>query len=84
MASHGTFGYLALLGRTVGLGLERPLVKALGRNRDSIAATTVYFGIGELLLLPVIAWQWWMARGSRCRPVRSVKWPFSDPIRSCF
>lgn len=51
-------GYLALLGRTVGLGLERPFVKALGRGRDSIAATTVYFGIGELLLVPVILWQW--------------------------
>ncbi|MBN2080850.1 DMT family transporter [bacterium] len=51
-------GYLALLGRTVGLGLERPFVKALSRNRDSIAATTVYFGIGELLLVPLILWQW--------------------------
>ncbi len=58
MISGITIGYLALLGRTVGLGLERPLVKALGRGRDSIAATTVYFGIGELLLLPVVAWQW--------------------------
>ena len=51
-------GYLALIGRTVGLGLERPFVKALGRGRDSVAATTVYFGIGELLLLPLLAWQW--------------------------
>lgn len=58
MISGIAIGYLALLGRTVGLGLERPLVKALGRGRDSIAATTVYFGIGELLLLPVVAWQW--------------------------
>jgi transporter family protein len=58
MTSHGTLGYLALLGRTIGLGLERPLVKALGHGRDSVAATTVYFGIGELLLVPVIVWQW--------------------------
>jgi transporter family protein len=58
MTQHVTVAYLALLGRTIGLGLERPLVKALGRGRDSMAATTVYFGIGELLLLPVIAWQW--------------------------
>jgi len=51
-------GLLALAGRVVGLGLERPLVKALGQGRDSVAATTLYFGVGELLLLPLIAWQW--------------------------
>ncbi|MEP0814490.1 MAG: EamA family transporter [bacterium] len=51
-------GALALLGRTVGLGVERPSIKALGKGRDSIAATTVYFGLGELLLLPLVAWQW--------------------------
>jgi drug/metabolite transporter (DMT)-like permease len=51
-------GYLALAGRVIGLGLERPLVKALGIGRNSITATTLYFGIGELLLLPLIAWQW--------------------------
>ena len=53
-----TTGYLALAGRTIGLGLERPFVKALGRQRNAIAATTVYFGIGELLLLPMLAWEW--------------------------
>ena len=47
-------GWLALFGRIVGIGFERPLVKALGRDRDSFAATTVYFGIGELLLVPLI------------------------------
>jgi drug/metabolite transporter (DMT)-like permease len=52
-------GYLALAGRTLGLGLERPLVKALSQGRDSVAATTLYFGIGELLLIPLWAWQWY-------------------------
>jgi len=58
MLATGTIGLLALLGRTVGLGLERPLIKMLGRDRNSVAATTVYFGTGEILLLPLIAWQW--------------------------
>ncbi|MCD6118681.1 EamA family transporter [bacterium] len=57
-------GWLALLGRTVGLGLERPFVKALGIGRNSIAATTVYFGIGEILLIPLIVWQF--ARDPNC------------------
>ena len=56
-------GLFALAGRVVGLGLERPLVKALGVERDSIAATTLYFGIGELLLLPLIVWQWMLDPG---------------------
>jgi drug/metabolite transporter (DMT)-like permease len=51
-------GYLALTGRTLGLGLERPLVKALTLRRDSVAATTLYFGLGELMLIPLWAWQW--------------------------
>lgn len=51
-------GYLALAGRTLGLGLERPLVKALAQRRDSVAATTLYFGVAELLLIPLWAWQW--------------------------
>lgn len=50
-------GWLALAGRVLGLGLERPLVKALGRGRNSYAATTLYFGVGELLLVPFVAWQ---------------------------
>lgn len=50
-------GMLALAGRVVGLGLERPLVKALGRQRNSYAATTLYFGCGELLLVPLVVWQ---------------------------
>ncbi|MEZ5338231.1 MAG: EamA family transporter [bacterium] len=50
---------LALLLRIIGLGLERPLVKALGQGRGSIAATTLYFGIGIGLLLPVVLWQAW-------------------------
>ncbi|HES58403.1 MAG TPA: hypothetical protein ENO21_03130 [Firmicutes bacterium] len=50
-------GMLALAGRVVGLGLERPLVKALGLQRNSYAATTLYFGIGELLLVPLVLWQ---------------------------
>lgn len=52
------FGYLALLSRIVWLGLERPYVKLLGRERDSTAATTLYFGLGLLFLAPLVAWQW--------------------------
>jgi drug/metabolite transporter (DMT)-like permease len=51
-------GYLALLARTVCLGLERPLVKALGQGEDSVAATTVYFGLGLVFILPLWVWQW--------------------------
>lgn len=58
MPEHAIAGYLALAGRTLGLGLERPLVKALAQGRDSVAATTLYFGIGELLLIPLAALQW--------------------------
>lgn len=50
---------IALLLRIVGLGFERPLVKALGQGRSSIAATTLYFGIGVGMLLPVMLWQAW-------------------------
>ncbi|MCB1187445.1 EamA family transporter [bacterium] len=52
-----SFSIIALVLRIIGLGFERPLVKALGQGRSSIAATTLYFGIGILLLLPVIIWQ---------------------------
>lgn len=58
MLSAALPGHLALAGRIFGLGVERPLIKALGQNRNSIAATTLYFGIGELLLVPLVAWQW--------------------------
>jgi uncharacterized membrane protein len=51
-----TVGILALLGRIVGLGLERPWVKALGRGRDSIAATTFTFGVELVLLVPLAVW----------------------------
>lgn len=50
-------GYLALLGRIVCLGIERPYVKALGQGRDSTAATTLYFGLGLLFIAPLLAWQ---------------------------
>ncbi len=46
-------GAVALALRIFGLGIERPYVKALGVARDSIAATTVYFGFGVIFLLPV-------------------------------
>lgn len=51
-------GFLALAGRTLGLGFERPLIKSLGTGRNTIAATTLYFGLGELMLIPLFAWQW--------------------------
>lgn len=50
-------GAVALALRIFGLGIERPYVKALGIARDSIAATTVYFGFGILFLLPVAIYQ---------------------------
>ena len=49
-------GLLALLARILGLGLERPWVKALSRDRDSTAATTLTFGVELLILLPLAAW----------------------------
>jgi drug/metabolite transporter (DMT)-like permease len=52
-------GYLALVARTVCLGLERPFVKALGERRDSIAATTLFFGLGLLFILPLWLYEWW-------------------------
>jgi len=51
-------GVFALLGRIVGLGLERPWVKALGRERGSIAATTLSFGLAVLLITPIVVWQY--------------------------
>jgi drug/metabolite transporter (DMT)-like permease len=51
-------GYLALSGRIVGLGLERPWVKALGQGRGNIAATTLSFGLAVLLILPLMVWQY--------------------------
>jgi uncharacterized membrane protein len=49
-------GLLALLGRIVGLGLERPWVKALAQGRDTVAATTFTFGVELLILIPLTAW----------------------------
>ena len=55
-----TIAFIALILRIIGLGFERPLVKALGQGRDSIAATTLYFGIGIGMLLPLVLWQAWL------------------------
>jgi drug/metabolite transporter (DMT)-like permease len=52
------FGYLALLSRIIWLGLERPYVQALSRQRDSTVTTTLYFGLGLLFLAPLVALQW--------------------------
>ncbi|MDQ3023368.1 MAG: EamA family transporter [bacterium] len=49
-------GLLALLGRIIGLGLERPWVKVLGQGRSSITATTITFGVELLILLPFVIW----------------------------
>lgn len=51
-------GYLFLAGRVIGLGLERPLIKSLGQGRNSVAATTLYFGISLVMLAIVAAFQW--------------------------
>jgi drug/metabolite transporter (DMT)-like permease len=51
-------GYLALFVRTVCLGLERPLVKALGQGEGSVAATTLYFGLGCVFILPLWLCEW--------------------------
>ena len=58
MLPAATIGFIALGARIIGLGFERPLVKALGQGRDSIVSTTLYFGLGLLMLLPPIVWQW--------------------------
>lgn len=47
-------GYLYLLGRVVGMGLERPLVKRLGTGYDPTAVTTLYVGLGEIIFAAVI------------------------------
>lgn len=44
-------GYALLLGRVVGMGFERPLVKLLGRDRDPTATVVLYVGLGEVLFL---------------------------------
>lgn len=54
-----SFAFIALFLRIIGLGFERPLVKALGQGRSSITATTLYFGIGIGMLLPLVLWQAW-------------------------
>ena len=48
-------GYLYLLGRVIGMGLERPLVKRLGRGMDATAVTVTYVGLGEVFFLVLIA-----------------------------
>ncbi len=50
-------GYAYLLARVIGMGLERPLVKRLGVDRDSVATVVLYVGAGELMFLMVLAWQ---------------------------
>ena len=47
-------GYLYLLGRVVGMGLERPLVKRLGAGFDPTAVTTLYVGLGQVFFGAVI------------------------------
>ncbi len=44
-------GYALLLGRVVGMGFERPLVKRLGQDRDPTATVVLYVGLGEVLFL---------------------------------
>ncbi|MCB1216335.1 EamA family transporter [bacterium] len=51
-------GYAFLLARVIGMGLERPLVKRLGVERDSVASVVLYVGAGELMFLAVLAWQY--------------------------
>ena len=51
-------GYAFLLARVIGMGLERPLVKRLGVDRDSVATVVLYVGAGELMFLAVLAWQY--------------------------
>jgi uncharacterized membrane protein len=50
-------GYLFLAARVIGMGLERPLVKRLSQDRDAVAATVLYVGLGELMFLVVLALQ---------------------------
>jgi len=50
-------GYAYLVGRVIGMGLERPLVKRLGVGFDPTAVTTLYVGLGQVMFAIVIAWQ---------------------------
>lgn len=45
-------GIWALAGRIVLLGFERVVVKQLGRQRGSVEATLLFFGLGALFLVP--------------------------------
>jgi drug/metabolite transporter (DMT)-like permease len=47
-------GHLYLLGRVIGMGLERPLVKRLGVGFDPTAVTTLYVGLGQVMFAAVI------------------------------
>ncbi|MCC7477132.1 EamA family transporter [bacterium] len=68
MAAPDTLGYLALLGRIIGLGIERPTIKAISTagtdaagqpwTPHPIAACTFSFGIAWLLLALVVGFEW--------------------------
>ncbi|AZR74430.1 hypothetical protein BBF96_14170 [Anoxybacter fermentans] len=45
---------LALIGRIILLGLERIIVKKLGKDNSSIEVTILFFGIGAICLLPFL------------------------------
>jgi bacterial/archaeal transporter family protein len=45
---------LALIGRIILLGLERVIVKKMGRDNSSIEVTVLFFGIGAFCLLPFL------------------------------
>ena len=49
-----SLGYSSLAGRIALLGIERIVVKKLGENTDSAAATLVFMGFGGVMLIPLL------------------------------
>jgi bacterial/archaeal transporter family protein len=53
--------YALLAGRIIGLGLERPLIKRLGKDHDPVAVTTIFVALGCLLFAALALWQYTVA-----------------------
>jgi bacterial/archaeal transporter family protein len=49
--------YLALLGRILLMGAERPLVKLLGQDRSSVETAFLFFALATLMFLPFAAFR---------------------------
>jgi bacterial/archaeal transporter family protein len=49
--------YAALLGRILLMGVERPLVKMLGRGRSSVETAFLFFALATLMFIPFAAFR---------------------------